>query len=327
MTKEVMEMPQLNHPQVVTVTLNPAVDMFVYTNELTPGSLHRVKTPIQYPGGKGINVSKALMAFGTSTLAVCIAGGKQGRWLEESLQGLGMKTAFVQTEIETRMNLKIVESCGRLTEFNTQVPELGRVEDLETLQSILDRVLVPGDWVVLSGALPRTAPVDWYGRVVEHCKAHQIKTVLDTSGDALREGIQACPEVVKPNLVELEELVGRPLKSAEEVLTAAQQFIVQGVSTVLMSMGAEGLLVTSQEGMYRVQIPRVSVRSTVGAGDTTVAGFLHATFSGMNFSDSLRFAAAAGTASVVNFGNGAPSLLEVEKVFQQVLVTRMEVAV
>jgi 1-phosphofructokinase len=188
-------------------------------------------------------------------------------------------------------------------------------------------VLVPGDWVVLSGALPRTAPVDWYGRVVEHCKAHQIKTVLDTSGDALREGIQACPEVVKPNLVELEELVGRPLKSAEEVLTAAQQFIVQGVSTVLMSMGAEGLLVTSQEGMYRVQIPRVSVRSTVGAGDTTVAGFLHATFSGMNFSDSLRFAAAAGTASVVNFGNGAPSLLEVEKVFQQVLVTRMEVAV
>ena len=315
-----------NPPQVITVTLNPAVDMFVYTDELIPGNLHRVNTPQQYPGGKGINVSKALMAFGTPTWAVGLAGGERGRWLEETLQGMGMKTAFVQTRLETRMNVKIVDDGGRLTELNAEAPGLEN-DDWQGLRNTLDNILTPGDWVVLSGALPRGAAADGYRRIVDHCRGNQIRTVLDTSGDALKEGVRACPEVIKPNLVELEELVGAPLKSANEVLVAANHFISQGISTVLVSMGADGLLVAGQEGMFRAQVPRVDVHSTVGAGDTTVAGFLHAILSGMDFPTAVRFAAAAGTASVQSFGNGAPSLQDVEGVFQQVDIKRMEVAV
>jgi fructose-1-phosphate kinase PfkB-like protein len=337
------------HGPVVTVTVNPAVDVFVPVELLQPGSLHRVSGMVQQPGGKGINVAKALRAFGVPVVATGFLGGNRGRWMREALRKAGLVEAFVEIDGETRVNIKITERSGRLTELNAAGPALvdadwaaleARIEALtETATGAEEGTVTSGSVragdaalepavLALCGNLPPAAPADWYRRQIERAKRRGVPTVLDASGLALREGIKAGPHLIKPNLRELADLIGTPLPAPEAALRAARAVMEEhGVGAVVVSMGGDGLVAAVGETAWRVEVPHVTVVSAVGAGDTVVAGLLHALRAGLDWPESLRFAAAAGTAAVRNGGNQQPDPSEIANLLPQVRVERMEVSV
>jgi fructose-1-phosphate kinase PfkB-like protein len=334
---------------VVTVTVNPAVDVFVPVELLQPGSLHRISGMVQQPGGKGINVAKALRALGVPAVATGFLGGNRGRWIREALHQAGLVEAFVEIDGETRMNIKITEGSGRLTELNAAGPALAdadwaaleeQIEALtETATSAEAGTAANGSIradsaglgpavLALCGNLPQAAPADWYRRQIERAKRRGVPTVLDASGVALIEGVKAGPDLIKPNLRELADLVGTPLPTPEAALRAARSVMEKhGVGAVVVSMGGDGLVAAVGETAWRVEVPRVTVVSAVGAGDTVIAGLLHALRGGLAWPESLRFAAAAGTAAVRKGGNQQPDPSEISNLLPQVRVERMEVSV
>jgi 1-phosphofructokinase family hexose kinase len=296
--------------RVVTITLTPAVDMFVQVEKLMPGTLHRIPKPEKFVGGKGINVAKALQAFGTPVVATGFLGGANGRWIESQLQHLGIDARFVSTATETRLNVKVVDSEGVLTEFNssTTLPSPGEWTEIETRLAALAG---ESEWFAFCGKLPEGCPAHWYQEAIAKAKELGLKTLLDSSGAALRHGILAKPDVIKPNLHELEELTGLELSSVEKVVSVAQEIVADGVGMVLVSMGASGMVVVTQDATWEVRVPKVEVVSSVGAGDTVVAGILHGLCTGKSMKETIRFAAAAATAAVTTAGTKRPELADV----------------
>ncbi|MCL6633268.1 MAG: 1-phosphofructokinase [Alicyclobacillus herbarius] len=302
---------------VVTVTVNPALDLFLQVQELVPGQLHRIQTPRPYAGGKGINVSKALHSFGVPTVATGFLGGSRGQWIEQELTAIGIDIAFIHTEAATRVNVKVTEAGGRLTELNSPAPELSSA-DWQALESHLQELTRAGGWLALCGNLPDTWNARWYQERIDWARKKGLHTVLDASGEALRYGILAQPDIIKPNLAELESLMGQKLKSVKEVVQAATQLCESGIKLVAVSMGGGGLVaVTNQERIW-AHVPNVPVVSSVGAGDTVVAGILYGIHRQFSLADTIRFAAAAGTAAVRTDGLTRPSRADVEALLPEI---------
>ncbi|SFU48591.1 1-phosphofructokinase [Alicyclobacillus macrosporangiidus] len=298
-------------PRVVTVTVNPAVDLFLEVHRLTPGTLHRVPTPRLDAGGKGINVAKALRAFGVPVAATGFLGGSRGAWIREVLAGIGVIDEFVSIPSETRLNVKVVDSAGQLTELNTPAPPLPEAAR-QALADRIHQISFPGTWVAFCGNLPAAFPAGWYREQVARARRRGVRTVLDASGEALREGVAAGPDLVKPNRDELEQLAGHPVRSREDALAAARRLHEAGVGTVIASLGGDGLVAVSAAGAVQIRVPRVPVVSAVGAGDTVVAAYLAAQLRGLRFVEAVRFAAAAGTAAVMQSGSGRPKMADIE---------------
>ncbi|MCL6516114.1 1-phosphofructokinase [Alicyclobacillus sp.] len=306
-------------PRVVTVTVNPAVDLFLHVDRLTPGALHRVPAPRTDAGGKGINVAKALRAFGIPVAATGLLGGSRGRWIRDAVVEMGGIDAFVAIGAETRINVKVVDAQGQLTELNTPAPPLSEGE-VAALTEKIDQISAPGTWLALCGNLPASLPASWYRDRIVRAKSRGVLTVLDASGEALRQGALAGPDLMKPNRDELEQLTGRSIRSRDDALAAARSLHRSGVGVVIASLGGDGLVAVSHMGEVSVRVPHVPVVSAVGAGDTVVAAYLAATLRGRAFAEAVRFAAAAGTAAVMQQGSGRPRLEDVEALMDQVQI-------
>ncbi|MCY0863822.1 MAG: 1-phosphofructokinase [Sulfobacillus sp.] len=309
---------------VVTVTLTPAVDLSFRVDTMVPGTLHRVKDSRQDPGGKGINVAKVLHGLGVPVLASGLAGGSRGAWIQAQLIAQGIACDFLPCDGETRINVKITDAEGRLTEFNTEAlassaEELSRLGD-----RCLDRV-DPGGWVALCGQLPPGTPSDWYAEMIEEARRRGIHTVLDTSQAALAAGIRARPDIVKPNLMELQNWSGRLLDSEAAIRRAARAMVEDaGVLSVVVSRGPDGLLAVGRDATYRVRVPTVPVQSSVGAGDAVVAGLLSGHYWRWSWTDTLRWAAALGTAAVMQAGTRVPPLNQIQSLLSSITVHREE---
>ncbi|HET7628485.1 MAG TPA: 1-phosphofructokinase [Bacillales bacterium] len=309
---------------ILTITLNPAMDVFVHLESLQPGALHRPSQSIKSPGGKGINVAKALHSFGAPVVASGFLGGDNGRWIENSLNDAGICTRFQSIAQETRMNVKIVERDGRLTELNSPSPSLKR-EDWGKLDSLLENAAKESEWIALCGKLPEQAPDDWYEQAIQSCKAYGAKIALDTSGKALAYAIRAQPDFIKPNIEELQELTGENLKTSQEIINAAEKLARSGISTVAVSLGAQGMIVAKRQGVWKVTVPKVDVRSPVGAGDSVVAGFLHGFYENLPINETIRFAAASGTAAVMKEGTVQPELTDINPLLKSIQIEKQEV--
>ncbi|MDI9258617.1 1-phosphofructokinase family hexose kinase [Alicyclobacillus sendaiensis] len=313
MTAQPDEPENLRLPDIVTVTVNPAIDVYVRTDALQPGELHRVDEQVLVPGGKGVNVSRALEAMGRPSRSFGFAGGSRGRWLASSLPAWA---EWVSIPGETRMNLKVMEDSGRLTEFNGPSPSI----DLDSWMTLSDRVLGalrPGSWLVIAGNLPDGCPVDGYRTWTEAAVQKGARVVLDSSGDALRFALEARPHVVKPNRQELSEWAGCPLGDTVEVIGAARR-MARYAACVVVSLGAEGAVAVTEEGVWRVRVPRVKVVSPVGAGDSLVAGMVHVLSSGGSVPDALAFASAAATCKVTLPPGAFPSLAQIGAMKSQI---------
>lgn len=260
---------------IVTLTPNPSVDRTLVVAHLTRGQVHRANDEHEEPSGKGVNVSRALTVNGVRSTAVLPLGGDAGLTLARLLQAEGVAFRAVTISGATRVNISVTESDGTSTKINAAGPEL-RPRDVAALMATLAAVVPAGGWVVASGSLPRGVADTFYADVADLVHQAGARYVLDSSGTALGSGLAGRPDVVKPNLDELREAVGRPLATIGEAVAAAHQLRERGAGAVVLSLGALGALLVDGSGVWHAHADAIEVSSTVGAGDALLAGFLAA---------------------------------------------------
>ena len=287
---------------IVTLTANPSVDRTLEIPTLARGEVVRATAARVHPGGKGVNVARALMANGIPARAVLPSGGGEGDQLLDLLAALGVDVVAVPIAEPIRENVTAVEPDGTVTKLNAPGPRLSPAE-AEALVEATVEAARGADWVALCGALPPGAPEDLYAGLVAKLRAAGVRVAVDTSGSALEVSVDACPDLVKPNAQELGEAVGYPMRTLGDVLEGALRFLDRGVGQVLVSLGGDGAVSVSDAVALRAWTPPIVPRSTVGAGDAALAGFLAA---GGAMPEALRAAVAWGAAAVQLPGTGMP---------------------
>ena len=295
---------------IVTVTPSPSLDRTVEIPALTRGAVLRAGSSRVDPGGKGVNVSRVVARFGRPTVAVMPGASDD---LAVLLRRVGVTPVTTPATGATRVNTALVEPDGTTTKVNEPGVHLAPA-DVAALLDAVGRVAAdpadPASWVVTAGSIPPGAPVDLHAHVVRRARAAGAAVAVDTSGPALAAAVAAGPDLVKPNVAELAELVGHPLPRLADVLAAAEELRRGGIATVLVSMGAAGAVAVTAEGLWHAAGGRVpAVRSTVGAGDSMLAGYLLArTAPGGPAAprDALVHAVACGAAAVALPGTAVP---------------------
>ncbi len=303
---------------IVTLTPNPSLDRTLQIEALRRGEVHRATGNRVDPGGKGVNVSRALAAHGVATTAVLPLGGPEGSQLAGLLDGLGVSVRSVPVAGGVRSNITLAEPDGTTTKLNEPGPELSAAEQTSLIDAVLEAA-GEGDWVVASGSLPRGVPDAFYAELVPAVHARGAKIVVDSSGAALSAVLAAvaaggpgsAPDLIKPNHEELAEAVGRPLRTLGEVAAAAEELQGRGIATVLASLGADGaILVTGTETMHgeaRIAAPV----STVGAGDAGLAGYMSCAAVGATPRECLTAALGWGSAATSLPGSRMPAPADV----------------
>ncbi|MCX5214135.1 1-phosphofructokinase [Kitasatospora sp. NBC_00240] len=290
---------------IVTMTPNPSLDRTYELARLHRGEVNRAASDRVDPGGKGVNVARALTAAGHRTTAVLPLGGFPGLLLSDLLLRQGIDVATVPVRGETRTNVTVVEGDHVLTKINSPGPELTEQESAALLAAVQeDFAGTRPDWLACCGSLPRGLAPEWYAELVDRVHARGARTAVDTSGPALLAVLGARPDVVKPNREELAEAAGREVASVGDAFEAARHLLKQGAQQVLASLGPDGMLLVSEEGSWFGTAPVAAVRSDVGAGDASLAGFLGAGGSGPG---ALAAALAHGAAAVQLPGSAMPT--------------------
>ncbi|MBX3235948.1 MAG: 1-phosphofructokinase [Nitrospiraceae bacterium] len=309
---------------IYTITLNPALDHFLEVEEFRVDDANRVLTETLYAGGKGIDVSRAIRQLGGESMALGFIGGHNGRVMVDLLKAEGVTCYFTPIEQETRRNV-IVTTTGTRTQtvLNAKGPTIAP-EEWQAFLAHLNVLDLRHAYVVMSGSLPRGVPTDAYRQIVTLVQDHGAKAVLDADGTALRFGLQAKPFATKPNVNELQRLVAKPLRNERALLQAASRLNQQGIDVVMVSRGRAGLLMVDRLEQFRAVPPKVTVRSTVGAGDSTVAGFVFMHAGGKPLEDCARFATASGTAATLAPGNQLCRLRDVQRLLSKVKVDRLD---
>ncbi|MFF2846757.1 1-phosphofructokinase [Streptomyces sp. NPDC058001] len=288
---------------ILTVTPNPSLDRTYEVPSLDRGEVVRATTDRMDPGGKGVNVSRAVAAAGRRTVAVLPLGGAPGALVAALLDAQGIEVAPVAVAGPTRSNISLAEPDGTLTKINAPGPELTAAEGEALLTTVGERS-AGAAWIACCGSLPRGLAPSWYAALVARAHAAGARIALDTSGPALLAALRERPDVVKPNAEELAEAVGRPLATIGDAVKAAEELRALGAGAVLASLGADGQLLVDDSGTYFGSAPVDAVRSNVGAGDSSLAGFLIAGGAGPG---ALASAVAHGAAAVRLPGSVMPA--------------------
>ncbi len=274
----------------VTVTLNPAMDRTVTIPHFAAGAVNRVESEQSKPAGKGVNVAFALAAHGFRVAVTGFLGRDNAESFEALFSEKGIEDRFVRLPGRTRTGIKIFDPASRQT-TDINFPGLAPSSaDLETLRERLAAIESP--WFVLAGSLPGGVDAGIYREMIHSLKARGGKVLLDASGEALRLGIEAGPDIVKPNIHELQALVGRPLPGEPEVIAAGRELVARGVKLAAISMGGEGACFVTGGEVVRARPAKIEVKSTVGAGDAMVAGILAAQLRGLPLAECAELATA-----------------------------------
>lgn len=283
---------------IYTITLNPALDRILTVESIDYHNPNRVDGDERFAGGKGIDVSKALTRLGVDNKAIGFAGGFTGEELEGCLFNLGVDCEFVRISAETRTNVYIHETArNRQISFNLRGPVIQSFELMQMIDII--KGLEDANYVIVSGSIPPGVNPIIYQKIIEIAKAKGATVVLDSDDEPFRAGLRAKPNIIKPNVHELERLVARPLKDVSVIIEAAVEVLERGIDIVLVSMGARGVLLVTNDERCIARPPRVDVVNTIGAGDSAVAGFVHSLILGESYVQAAKRAAATGTAATL----------------------------
>lgn len=258
---------------IITLTLNPSLDRTIEVPVLKRGAVIRVTNGRLDPGGKGVNVARALLANGVATHAVLPVGGTTGQQLVELLRAEGVPMTAVAVHAPTRSNVTISEPDGSTTKINEVGGPLSAADIDKLAQAVLN-VASPSDWVVASGSLPFGVPDDVYAMLTERFRAAELRVVVDTSGPALSAALVAHPTLIKPNREELSEAVGWEVLSIADTIAAARTLRQRGAAIVLASLGPDGAALIEDDGISLGECAVSEPKSSVGAGDCLLAGFL-----------------------------------------------------
>ena len=285
---------------IVTVTPNPAVDRTVLIHGFTIGGTNRIVGDRTDIGGKGINVARHLARLGCDVLATGFLGMRDHHGVVEALTAQGVRTEFVRIAGETRVNLKILDPT---TLQETEINESGPPLEATAVDALLERISELARHcavMVFSGSLPPGTPEDLYARGISLAGSAGVKTVLDTAGAPLRLGIAARPDLVKPNRMETEELLGTSLHGDGDVAAAARALVEYGAGAGVISLGSGGAVGATADGVWRSRAPEILPRNTVGAGDAMVAALAWALMRSLPVPEALRLATALGSAAAAS---------------------------
>ena len=304
--------------QIVTITMNPAIDKSAMVDTILPEAKLRCSSVKNEPGGGGINVSKALNRLGKESYAVFPAGGHNGNLLQDLLRNENIPVRGLAVTPETRENFIILEtSTNNQYRFNIEAALLGE-QDAARLMDILKELPVKPTLLVASGSLPGGIPENFYAGLAKWAASIHAKFILDTSGAPLQFAVTESVYLLKPNLSELARLAGKDKLSKEDAITAASQLIINGdIAMIVVSMGAEGAVLVTRETYDFVTAPKVKKLSTVGAGDSMVAGMVYMLSRNASPAEMIRFGVACGTAATMNSGTELFHVADVNKLYDQ----------
>ncbi len=302
------------------MTLNPAIDRELTVPTLLFDTVLRATSWRVDYGGKGFNVSRMLQALGAASVALALAAGHSGRFLQEGLTALGIATDFLWVEGETRTNVSIVTANH---DRYIKVNEPGPFVPAEVGQALLAKIAAlvrPGDWWVLAGSLPPGLPDTIYALIIELVQTAGAYAVLDSSGSALAAGCGARPYLVKPNAAELAQMTGLPTTTPAEIAAAAAAMRRAGAVHVVVSLGKAGAMAFGDDGAWIATSPPVQEQNPIGAGDAMVAGLTWALARGLELAEALRWGVACGAATAALAGTAMGDRALVQSLYPQVVV-------
>ncbi len=308
-------------PEIVTFTINPAIDIFVNVDRVEATRKLRCSPPKRDPGGGGINVARVAHRLGADVLAIYPIGGQIGKLLQRLVEREDIASLVTPSHVETRENFTAYEeTTGEQYRFVLPGSALHRAE----WEAVLDRLASLTErpkFVVASGSVPPGAPDDFFARVVRHAKALGAKTVIDTSGAALAAVLAESVTVIKPNLIELTELVAAALEHDEDHIAACRKLAVDGrAEIVALTLGDQGALLVTAERAWRALPLQIEAVSTVGAGDSFLGGLVAALAGGQPLEEAFRVAVAAASAAVHMPNTGLCQSQDVKRLLPEVKI-------
>ena len=302
---------------IYTVTLNPSIDFIVRLDNLVLDSVNRMSSDDKFAGGKGINVSRILQRLDIDNTATGFIGGFTGRFVADSLVAEGIKTDFVEVSEDTRINVKI--KAGEETEINGAGPKISD-EKLEELKSILAG-LSSEDTVVFAGSAPSSLGNQVYNTLIPIAKKAGAEVVCDFEGQTLLDSLNYQPLLVKPNNHELADIFGVELNGLEDIEKYAREILAKGAKNVIISMAGDGALLVTPEAAYFAKPIKGTVKNSVGAGDSMVAGFTGEYVKSGDPIEALKWGVACGTATT--FSNDLATAEFIKETYQEVEVEKL----
>lgn len=302
---------------IYTVTLNPSIDFIVRLDHLELGSVNRMTSDDKFAGGKGINVSRILQRLDVDNTATGFIGGFTGCFVENGLIAEGIKTNFVQVSEDTRINVKI--KAGEETEINGAGPKISD-EKLEELKAILAG-LSSEDTVVFAGSAPSSLGNQVYNTLIPIAKKAGAEVVCDFEGQTLLDSLNYQPLLVKPNSHELADIFGVELNGLEDIVKYAREILAKGAKNVIISMAGDGALLVTPEAAYFAKPIKGTVKNSVGAGDSMVAGFTGEYVKSGDPIEALKWGVACGTATT--FSNDLATAEFIKETYQEVEVEKL----
>ncbi len=304
--------------------MNPAIDRTITVDRLAFDDRAYILSSKDSPGGRGINAARVIHSFGGETLAIIPAGGDRGARFEHYMVDCGFPLTTIPIHNDIRQNLTITDRHGLTVKLNEIGPKLNRGE-LTTIEATLEARLKGASWLMLCGSLPPGVPADFYAKLIERAKKKNVKTLLDTDGEALSQGIEAGPAMVTPNQQEAERLLNTVLLTRAHSLGAVRRIHSMGAESVVLSLGSRGAMGASGGSVWEVIPPRIDAISPIGAGDAMAAAVMWSQLNGDEFQESLRWGVAAGSASAKLPGMSFASLQQTKEIREEVELRLVEV--
>lgn len=308
--------------RIATLTLNPSLDLTLRVPRLIHDDSNRVTSTRKDPGGKGINVSRVLHELGVQVTTLTVLGGNAGREFRRLTRRQGLSLHTVRTQGETRENIMITETEHPVQTRLHQPGAAIRPRELARILDLIEEHARQADYFVLGGSLPPGVPQDIYQKLILRLRERKVQCVLDADGEPFKLGVAAQPFLIKPNLFELGRLVGKKLTQRREAKAAVRQLLGQGIQIVILSLGSEGALAATSRQMVQARPPLKATGSTVGAGDSLVAGFLMRWAQGAPLRACLRAGVAAGTATALTPGTELLRAEDYESIYRKVKVIK-----
>jgi 1-phosphofructokinase family hexose kinase len=308
--------------------MNPAIDRTIAVDRLAFDDRTYILSSKDSPGGRGINAAFVIHSFGGKTLAIIPAGGERGIRFEQYMASSGFPVITVPVRNDIRLNLTITDRHGLTVKLNEVGPRLDRGE-ISSIEGTVDSQLAGADWLMLCGSLPPGVPSDFYAQLIVRARKRNVRTLLDTDGQALGPGIEANPTIVTPNQQEAERLLNTVLLTRSQAVAAARRIQSMGAESVVLSLASRGAIGVSGASVggtttWEAIPPRVDAISPIGAGDALAAAILWSYEQGDEFSEALRWGVAAGTASAKLPGMTFATLEQTREVHQDVELRRVE---
>ena len=313
---------------IITVTLNAALDKTLEVPSFTPGRRHRTVDQKTMPGGKGVNIARALKRLGQPVIATGLAGGATGTRIVQALNDESILNGFVRIREESRTNTAVLDpTTGLHTEINERGPAVS-AQELELFQEKLLYLAKGASICVFAGSLPRGLDPDVYCALIRDVRSLGVTTMIDTDGEPLRLAVKGEPTLISPNELEAEELVGQEFNDADDRAQAVIEMTRLGATEAIMTV-ADGcyarVLEDGAPALHRIRIPEQESRSEIGSGDAFLAGYVAARYSGQSPVDCLQFGVACGAESTQHVGAGIIDPGRVERLLSEVEAERLQV--